>query len=304
MTAVLLKAFSFCFIIILGYTLKKIGFFKQTDHVVVSKILLNVTLPAAIINSFANVDVQVSLIFMVLIALVCNTILIILGYLFSIKMDDPTRKFYMINMTGYSVGSFTLPFIQSFIGPYGVVAICLFDFGNSIYCCGGAYAITSTVIGNKKKAGVKSIIKKLITSLPFDTYIIMLIISLIGIKIPVFISSVSSTIGSANIFIAMFSIGLMFEINFESGHIKDIIKTLATRYIFAVLAALVFYFLLPLPLEIRQVLIIVVFAPISVVAAAYTELSGGNSSLSSFVSSLSILFSLFFMIILMIVLGL
>jgi predicted permease len=115
---------------------------------------------------------------------------------------------------------------------------------------------------------------------------------------------VSSTIGSANIFIAMFSIGLMFEINFESGHIKDIIKTLATRYIFAVLAALVFYFLLPLPLEIRQVLIIVVFAPISVVAAAYTELSGGNSSLSSFVSSLSILFSLFFMIILMIVLGL
>lgn len=304
MIAILLKAFSFIFIILLGYSLKKFGFFKQSDHVVVSKILLNITLPAAIISSFSSVDLQASLLFMTLIALLINTFLMVLGYLLSTKLDDNTRKFHMLNTTGYSIGCFTLPFIQSFIGPYGVVATCLFDSGNSIFCCGGAYAITNSVIGSENKGGIKKIIKQLITSASFDTYIIMLLISFLGIKLPIFITSVATTIGNANIFIAMFSIGLMFEIHFESNNIKDIIKTLTIRYVFAAIAAVIFYFFMPLPLEIRKVLVIIVFSPISAVAPAYTQLSGGNFSLSSFASSLSILFSLVFMIILMMILGL
>jgi uncharacterized membrane protein len=37
----------------------------------------------------------------------------------SSKMTYFSRVFYMLNYGGYSIGSFTLPFVQSFFGPGG-----------------------------------------------------------------------------------------------------------------------------------------------------------------------------------------
>ena len=54
MSGVLLKAFSFILVIIIGYLLKKKGFFKKEDVSVITKITLNITLPAAVVTSFSN----------------------------------------------------------------------------------------------------------------------------------------------------------------------------------------------------------------------------------------------------------
>ena len=44
MEAVLIKSFGFIFIIILGYVLKKVKFFKAEDGLFFSKLVMNITL--------------------------------------------------------------------------------------------------------------------------------------------------------------------------------------------------------------------------------------------------------------------
>ena len=61
MLNVLTRAGCFIAIILLGYFLKKIGLFKDSDFSVLSKIVLKVTLPAVIITNFANKELDPSM---------------------------------------------------------------------------------------------------------------------------------------------------------------------------------------------------------------------------------------------------
>ena len=58
MEAILMKAASFIAVIILGYGLRKAGFFKEEDFYVLSKIVLKITLPASIIANFSQAEIQ------------------------------------------------------------------------------------------------------------------------------------------------------------------------------------------------------------------------------------------------------
>ena len=50
MEKVLTKALAFVAVIALGYFLKKRGFFKPHDYELIAKIVLNITLPCAVIT--------------------------------------------------------------------------------------------------------------------------------------------------------------------------------------------------------------------------------------------------------------
>ena len=58
MEGVLIRAGSFLLIIVLGYVLKRARFFKPDDYRLVSKIILNVTLPASIAVNFSGTKVS------------------------------------------------------------------------------------------------------------------------------------------------------------------------------------------------------------------------------------------------------
>ena len=66
MTEILIKAICFVLMIALGYTLKKIGFFHTEDFTVLSKIVLNITLPCAVITNFSGFAFEPTLILLVL----------------------------------------------------------------------------------------------------------------------------------------------------------------------------------------------------------------------------------------------
>ena len=56
MNDILYRAAAYLLIIALGVFLKKVGFFHEQDFRTLAKILLNITLPCAIIYSFSKVD--------------------------------------------------------------------------------------------------------------------------------------------------------------------------------------------------------------------------------------------------------
>ncbi|MDD3224889.1 MAG: AEC family transporter [Clostridium sp.] len=288
MGGVLIKAFSFVFIIIIGYVFKRIGIFGNKDYKIVTRIVMNITLPCALITAFANFTMDKSMIFIVLIGFLANIIMSVIGYVIARNKDNKEKAFNILNLAGYNIGCFTLPYVQSFLGSYAVGITSLFDTGNSIMCTGGTYAVASVVAWEGEKQSIKGFIRKIFSSVPFDTYLLMLIVAITGIKLPRVIYNVTSNLSAGNAFLSMLMIGMIFECNFHKEQLLKVASMLSIRYICALIFALIIYFYIPFSSEIKKVLIILVFAPVSVLSPVFSGLCKCDEGLAGVVNSMSI----------------
>lgn len=295
MLEILTRAGCFIAIILLGYFLKRIGFFKEEDFKVLSKIVIKITLPAAIVCSFSGKEIDPSMLTIALLGLGGGLIYMGAGWLLNRRRGREQQAFEILNTSGYNIGNFTMPFVQSFLGPIGVITTSLFDTGNSFVCLGGAYSVAS-MVKDGGKFSVKRIAKALIKSVPFDCYVIMTVLCLLHISLPKSIVSFAEIVANANAFAAMFMIGIGFRLSGDRSKIGSILRILAVRYGVAIVLACMFFFYLPFSLEIRQTLMILVFAPIASAVPAFTEEMKSDVGLSSAVNSLSIVISIVFIV--------
>lgn len=292
MAAVLTKAVAFVAIIIMGYLLKRAGFFRANDFYLISRIVIKITLPAAIVSNFSKIKMDYSMLAMCAVGLLCNFVTIIIAYLMNVSKSKETKAFAMLNMSGYNVGNFTIPFVQSFLSPVGFAATSLFDAGNSVMCTGMTYTLASMVIGEEEKPSLKIMVRKLLSSIAFDAYVIMTVLSILNLKLPAIVISFADTAGGANAFLALLMLGIGFEIRMEKEKMTRILKILGARYVIAVLMAVGFYFLAPFELEVRQTLAIVSLGPVASVAPAFTGALNGDIEMASAINSLSIVISI------------
>lgn len=294
MGTVLLKALSFVLIIILGYILKKRVFREPVYQRILAFLLLNITLPATVIHAFAHFQRDASLLIIILFGFLGAFIPMLVVYLTSFRQPTEKRAFSMINVTGFNIGAFSLPFVQNFFGPGGMIVACLFDIGNAVMVAGGSFAFTSTFLrtnpGEKQTAG--TLLKKFVSSVPFDTYMLMLLVVIFGIPVPDTITTLLEPFAHANSFIAMLLIGMMFEFRTRPDKYRTMFSLIGLRLVFGAICSALLYFTLPFPEEARQVLAMVAFAPVSSLAPIYTVRCQSDGALSSLTLSISILFSL------------
>lgn len=292
MIDVLIKAFSFVLIIIIGYIFKRKGIFGPKDYKIVTRIIMNITLPCALITGFANFSIDTSMLLIIVLGLLFNIIASLIGLLMAKNKDTKEKAFNMLNLAGYNIGCFTLPYVQSFLGPYAVGITSLFDIGNSIMCTGGTYAIASGISGEGDKQTIRSFLRKIFSSVPFDTYLIMFIITITGIKLPKVIFNIASNLSAGNAFLSMLMIGMVFECKLRKEQLLKIVSILGIRYLLAVIAAFAIYSSTIFSMEIKRVLVIVVFSPIPVLASVFTERCGSDVGLAGVINSLCIAISI------------
>lgn len=295
MIEILTRAGCFIAIIILGNVLRRIGFFKAEDFNVLSKIVLRITLPASIVFSFSGKEIDPAMLSIAALGMGGGVIYMGIAWLINCRRGKEQQAFEVLNTSGYNIGNFTMPFVQSFLGPVGVITTSLFDTGNAFVCLGGAYSVAS-IVKDGGRFSVKRIGKALIKSIPFDCYVIMTILSLCNIALPGPVVSFAEIIANANAFAAMLMIGVGFKLSGKKEQIGSILRILTVRYGVAILLALGFYFLLPFSLEIRQALMILVFAPIASANPPFTGELKGDVGLASAVNSMSIVISIVFIV--------
>ena len=291
MTDILIRAGSFAAIILLGYVLKKVGLFKDSDFGILSKVVMKITFPAAVIVSFSGRQVQPQMLILAVLASGCGVLYMGVAAALSRKKTKDQRAFDILNLPGYNIGNFTMPFVQSFLGPTGVIAAGIFDMGNAVITLGTAFGVASAVKSGAKFS-LKRVGKALLSSVPFLTYMTMLLLSLLRISLPFAVTELVGVIGGANPFLAMFMIGVGFNLGSEKGQFGKILRLLILRYGIAVLFALVFWFVLPFELEVRQALVILAFSPVAAAVPPFTEELGGDVGLSSAYNSMAILISI------------
>ena len=291
MTQSLTQVALFLFIIILAQILKRIGLFTEKEGSTLSSISLNITLPAAIVASFNTFTWDYSLPVLVAYGIGANILLASLSYLFMCKQSNSLKAYALLSGSTYNVGNFSFPFIQSLFGAQALVAASLFDLGNALMTTGLTYSLASSV-SQGKRPETTDIIRKLFTSVPFITYLVMITLSFAHIRLPLFLQDWMVAIGKANPIIAMLMIGIMLDIHFEKSWIKYTLGLLTIRYGMGILMA--WYFIVHTDFNqiIKTTLVFVVFSPSATSSVAFLEKLTDEKKLASFTSSLSVLASI------------
>jgi predicted permease len=294
-------------IIILAASLKRIGLFRKEDSRILSKIFLNVTLPATVIHAFVGFTPGGSLYFLILLGFFVAILPIFIMFRLTRRRMTEPRSFFMINAAGYNIGGFALPIVSLFFGAAGAAYACMFDLGNALIVCGGEYALTTSLLGlDGKKEGLaekaKSFCKNIFSSVPLDIYLLMLVLMLFKVPIPEVLGQVTEPIANANGFISMFMLGLMFHIEHNQEKLTDVIKILIFRVVFGVALGMLVYHLLPFEEITRKVAALCMVAPAGSISPVYTEKIGADSATSSFLNSLSVIASFIIMFLYMFVL--
>ena len=250
------------------------------------------TLPCALVANFSIATPSATLLWVILLGFAGTMSHLLFGFAFTKNKSREERVLYTSN-TGFNIGNFTLPFISSFSGPVGIITTSLFDAGNGFSLLGINYPIIDAVVNKRRGKGmVKEIAKKLFSSVPFDVYCIMILLSVLKLSLPPGVVVIAQEIGKGNGPIAMIMIGLMLELHFDKRYLKSTAVFVVSRVIIGLSISFIATQLSFLSWEAKKAVIIAAWSPIGSVGPAYTSYLDGDEELAGFVNTVSILIAL------------
>ena len=212
MEEALFKVLSFITFIMLGYLLRRLSILKAETFRVLSGIVFYITLPCIIITSINGVPVTSEMLWLVALGALCNVLMVATGY----GKARQERAFSMLNLSGYNIGTFAMPFVAGFLPPTGFLATCLFDAGNAIMCTGGTYALANSVTDASQHLSIKSFLRNVFSSIPFCIYLIMIVMAFLHLALPHPVIIFTKIAGDANAFLCMLMIGVNINLQMDS----------------------------------------------------------------------------------------
>ena len=263
------KMMEFMVYIAAGYLAKRTGLVKERAMGVLSIIMLDVTLPCTITKGLNGYHLDARYLSLLVVGFVFNVLFIGVGHLLARRRELRMRGFCMLNSTGFNIGMFAMPFLQTFCTPAVFSMICLCDVGNAIMTMGGNYAVSARL---SKAPGMngKKMVKIVLTCVGFHCYIIMLTLSVLNISLPGTFMSVVSGVASVNPMLCMFMIGLGLKFRIGRDALRLVAKILSMRYLVAALLCAPLFFL---PIDNRSIVVamcIYLLSPVSGLNPIYT----------------------------------
>lgn len=227
MTSKILVYFS---IIALGYFLKKINFLSEKEGATLSHLIIYVTLPVVITNAITSVKLQTSLLFLTLSGMMAAFVILMGGWLTFTRANAPknTQASLILTLCGFNLAIFAYPFAQLMWSNVGLTYMAMFDMGNAlvIYTLGYSIALGYSSDG----FSLKAVVKKLITFPPLIAFTIALILNFSNTNLPKFLSQLFETIGEANVFLSMLTIGVYLNFKRVTHEFKYMAIGLTLKY--------------------------------------------------------------------------
>ena len=286
--AVLTKTFIYVTLLAIGYIFKRLKIFGRENSKFLNNVICNLTMPAAVINGFQGVELSAALLAGLGIGLFTNIFLLVLGQVVSRKKDPKERVIYVFSAGCFNIANFAMPFLTGLITTEGFAAICMFDISVALMCYGVNVAVADARMGGDGKIRVKPLLKKVFSTPVFLTYLLLIALSLCHWQLPSLVLELTGVIGGANSFLAMLSIGILFEFRLPKTGRSIVFKLLGLRFSVCLCIMAVVYFLFPLPADIKKALCVVLMAPCAGSAPLLTENAGADGSVAAAINSLCI----------------
>jgi predicted permease len=288
MLEIVARALSLVAIIGIGLGIKRLGWASASDFGLFSKLVLGVTLPCALFTSFNDYHLEYALLGLTVLAFVLNIIQQVVGYLLNARHGRRAQAFAVLNYGSYNIGAFATPYLGGFMGPHAMIYSTLFDFGTAFSSAGVAYGWGMALASEPGRHGWRDVVRTISRSPVFVTYVVLLAMRLLELRLPDAVITFTSIVGAANPFLAMLMIGIGLELRLKPEKYATAARILAVRYAIATVSALLVWHLLPLPQEARLVVVMVLFAPIASMMPVFTARAGLDVELSAFLNSVSI----------------
>ena len=289
MSNVLTQTIVYVVLLFAGYGFKKAGIFKVEDTDFLKKVILYLTMPAMAVNGLKDLELQPSFLWCFLVGFGTSTILMLVGMAATRKKSPEEKVMYLFNLNTYNIGNFAIPFLTGLLSTDGFAALCLFDIGVAIYLYGIDYSLAEAVKGGKSRFSLKFLLKKIFTSPITDMYLLMILLAALHLRLPEPVLKLASVMGNANAFLAMLSIGILFELKLDRKNLREMVKFFALRYgtILVIMAGVILF--IPFSPDIRQAICVLLAAPVASIAPLLTQNAGGDGAKAAQVNSVSIL---------------
>ncbi|QOY60126.1 AEC family transporter [Thermophilibacter immobilis] len=307
MLDVIVKVLSFVVIIFVGVGAARSSAFGDSAGRLVSRIVFNLTLPAAIVRAFQTTELEPALLGLIVLGFLANALPFFFSLIVYRKKPREERVIQQANVSGLNIGCFALSFVQAFFPVSGVVATCLFDAGNSLMSTGGTWALMRAVVldaddtSTHERMGVFA--RTLFSSVPFDCYLVLIALGLGEVRLPPQFITLIDPIASANSFLSLFMIGLMIRFSLDGRKAVELVRLLGWRFAFATVLSLATVFVLPLDAGVRQVVAVLAWAPAASTGPLYTLWAGGDEGLAGMANALTVLVGIVVMTSLVLVMG-
>lgn len=289
MSNVLTQTIVYVVLLFAGYGFKKAGIFKVEDTDFLKKVILYLTMPAMAVNGLKDLELQPSFLWCFLAGFGTSTILMLVGMAATRKKSPEEKVMYLFNLNTYNIGNFAIPFLTGLLSTDGFAALCLFDIGVAIYLYGIDYSLAEAVKGGKSRFSLKFLLKKIFTSPITDMYLLMILLAALHLRLPEPVLKLASVMGNANAFLAMLSIGILFELKLDRKNLREMVKFFALRYgtILVIMAGVILF--IPFSPDIRQAICVLLAAPVASIAPLLTQNAGGDGAKAAQINSVSIL---------------
>jgi predicted permease len=288
MVEIVARALALVAIVGIGLGIKRLGWAKTSDFGLFSRIVLTVTLPCALFTSFNDYHLEYALLGLTLLAFCLNVAQQVLGYVLNARRGRKAQAFAVLNYGSYNIGAFATPYLGGFMGPHAMIYSTLFDFGTAFSSAGVAYGWGMSLASEPGSHGWRDLVRTLARSPVFVTYVVLLAMRLLNLRLPDPVITFTSTVGAANPFLAMLMIGIGLELRLHRDKYLAAARILVARYAFSAVAAVACWYLLPFPVEARLVVVMILFAPIASMMPVFTGRARLDVELSAFMNSVSI----------------
>lgn len=294
----LIKIAPVILVFFLGFILKQIKILKHDDGDILLRIVFNVTLPALVFISVAEVTLTFDLVYLPLIAAITILAVFSIATLIGRKLSQKreTLGTFIIGSMIMNTG-FALPFVLARYGTEALAVYTIFDFGNMLMIFTFGYWIAMRY---GKNGSVKIEFKKFLKLPPIWALLIGIIFNLSNIEINLPIKNILGMFGTPTVFLTMLALGCYFHPMVRN--IRKILLVFSLRILGGFTLGLALSSLFGLEGMTRDVVIVCCSAPVGYNTLVLSSLENLDKDFAASLVSISLLLGIIYVPILMFVL--
>jgi malate permease and related proteins len=297
---------TFC-IIAVGYIVKRVGFITEQDGKVLSKFLMHTTFPALMLVSTVRLKLDASLLSIPFMAFILGCIMLTTAWFVFKKEDNDIRGLMTMGSAGFNTGLFAFPIIEGIWGRDALAYAIIYDLGNMavvfglVYTLGNYFAAKRARNSLNNTALAKTIVQKLLKSMPLQATLLGLLLNISGIGLPTLAIDFLDVLAQANKAIGILLLGIYLNFALTKSQIWAISKVLMIRYGCGLAAVAFCYFWLP-PSVFRSIMIVCVVLPVGLTLLPFSDELQYDSRMAGVLVNMSLVIS--FLLLWSLVLGL
>ena len=204
--------------ILLGFMLKRLSILKASDSTLLSRIVLNISLPSLIFINLSKATLSADMLLLPVMALILSFILLSIAYLFC-RFRNYSRKTtwtIMIASSMMNTGFIGFPICLGVFGTDGFLHAIFYDLSTTILFIGYGMILVREFGGNKR-----DIIRQIFNFIPLWAVVFAVIFNVFNIPLFGLAENVINYFADSTIPLILLSLGLTIDFNAIGHNISD-----------------------------------------------------------------------------------